>query len=163
MTEQEAKAIKWMINVRDYAVATLDHIAKNEPNVSPMLYAGRKGKADAILNAFDELEQYRALGTVEELAGIQNGYFTLSQKVRQYEKLGTVEELRKAMEKQDAKIPDIWGDGYDDKGNMIYDMYDCPNCGESYEIDYGEYDFCPKCGQAIDRSGIQEGEKKCLK
>lgn len=67
MTEQEARAIRWMKSVRDDAVVTLDHIAKNEPNVSPRLYAGRKEKAEVILNAFEELEQYRALGTVEEL------------------------------------------------------------------------------------------------
>ena len=66
MTEQEQKAIKWMKNVRDDAVATLDHIAKEEPNVSPMLYAGRKEKAETIINGFEELEKYRAIGTVEE-------------------------------------------------------------------------------------------------
>ena len=66
MTEQEQKAIKWMKNVRDNAVVTLDHIAKEEPNVSPMLYAGRKEKAEIIINGFEELEQYRAIGTVEE-------------------------------------------------------------------------------------------------
>lgn len=63
MTEQENKAIKWMKNVRDDAVATLDHIAKEEPNVSPMLYAGRKEKAETIIKGFEELEQYRAIGT----------------------------------------------------------------------------------------------------
>ena len=67
MTEQEQKAIKWMKNVRDDAVVTLDHIAKEEPNVSPMLYAGRKEKAETIINGFEELEKYRAIGTVEEL------------------------------------------------------------------------------------------------
>ena len=66
MTEQENKAIKWMKNVRDDAVVTLDHIAKEEPNVSPMLYAGRKEKAETIINGFEELEKYRAIGTVEE-------------------------------------------------------------------------------------------------
>ena len=66
MTEQEQKAIKWMKNVRDGAVVTLDHIAKEEPNVSPMLYAGRKEKAETIINGFEELEKYRAIGTVEE-------------------------------------------------------------------------------------------------
>lgn len=66
MTENEVKAIKWIKNVRDDAVVTLDHIAKNEPNVSPMLYAGRKEKAETIINGFEELEQYRAIGTVEE-------------------------------------------------------------------------------------------------
>lgn len=66
MTEQENKAIRWMQNVRDDAVVTLDHIAKEEPNVSPMLYAGRKEKAETIIKGFEELEQYRAIGTVEE-------------------------------------------------------------------------------------------------
>ena len=66
MTEQENKAIKWMKNVRDDAVATLDHIAKEEPNVSPMLYAGRKEKAETIIKGFEELEQYRAIGTPDE-------------------------------------------------------------------------------------------------
>lgn len=67
MTEHEKKAIKWMQNVRDDAVVTLDHIAKEEPNVSPMLYAGRKEKAETIINGFEELEQYRTIGTVEEV------------------------------------------------------------------------------------------------
>ena len=57
-----------------------------------------------------------------------------------------------ALEKQIPKIPDIYGDGYDDKGNMIYDMYTCPNCGENYEIDYDHYEYCPKCGQHMDKS-----------
>ena len=39
MTEQEQKAIKWM------------------QNVSPMFYAGRKEKAETIINGFEELEQ----------------------------------------------------------------------------------------------------------
>ena len=66
MTEREQKAIKWMQNVRDDAVVTLDHIAKEEPDVSPMLYAGRKQRAETIINGFEELEKYRAIGTPEE-------------------------------------------------------------------------------------------------
>ncbi len=68
---------------------------------------------------------------------------------KEYEEIGTVSECQKAMEKQRAKKPNIWGDGYDDEGNIIYDMYDCPNCGKSYEIDYTEYKYCPNCGQAM--------------
>ena len=66
MTEKESKAIKWIKNVKDDAMVTLDHIAKNEPNVSPMLYTGRKEKAETIIKGFEELEQYRAIGTVRE-------------------------------------------------------------------------------------------------
>lgn len=106
MNDQEEKAIKWIKNVRDGAMVTLDHIAKNEPNVSPMLYAGRKEKAEVIIAGFEELEKYRALGTVEELkAMMDNGAFTgielaqlaaMQMKLKEYQQLGTVGELRVA-------------------------------------------------------------------
>ena len=64
-----------------------------------------------------------------------------------------IEEMAiQALEKQMPKIPNVWGDGYDDKGNMIYDMYSCPNCGKNYEIDYDHYEYCPKCVQHMDKS-----------
>jgi rubrerythrin len=56
-----------------------------------------------------------------------------------------------ALEKQIPKKPDIEGDGYAD-GHLVYDTWICPNCEERYEIDYDYYDYCPKCGQAIDNS-----------
>lgn len=59
-----------------------------------------------------------------------------------------------ALEKQIPKKPTIWGDGYAD-GMLVYDMWDCPNCEKSYEIDYDYYDHCPNCGQAIDWSDIE--------
>lgn len=76
------------------------------------------------------------------------------QENHQYRAIGTVEECREARERHKPKIPNIWGDGYDNDGNMIYDIYDCPNCGKSYEIDYHDYKYCPECGQAIDRSDL---------
>lgn len=72
------------------------------------------------------------------------------EEIQQYRAIGTVEECREAGERRIPKIPDILGDGYDNEGNMIYDMYDCPNCGKSYEMEYEEYKYCPSCGQAID-------------
>lgn len=60
----------------------------------------------------------------------------------------------KALEKQIPKKPDIKGDGYNNDGNIIYDTWICPNCEEHYEVEYDNYDFCPKCGQAIDRTDI---------
>ena len=102
MTEQEQKAIKWMKNVRDDAVVTLDHIAKEEPNVSPMLYAGRKEKAETIIKGFEELEQYRAIGTPEE--------------------------CHEAVEKQKAKKPKKT----ESEGYRYTDTYRCPNCGGNF-------------------------------
>ena len=56
-----------------------------------------------------------------------------------------------ALEKQTPKKPDYEGDGYAD-GDLVYDTWICPCCGERYEVDYDKYDHCPKCGQALDWS-----------
>lgn len=69
---------------------------------------------------------------------------------QEYRSIGTVEECREAVERQKEKKPNFWGDGVGENEEIIYDMYDCPHCGKSYEIDYEEYKHCPECGQAID-------------
>lgn len=134
MTKQEVKARKWIKNIRDDAIVTLDHITKKEPNVNHLVYENRKARAEIILNNFEELEQYRAIGTVEE--------------------------CREAREKQISKMPNIEGDGYDDAGNIVCDTWICPNCGTYYEIDYDEYNYCPKCGQHIERVWEDWSEKE---
>ena len=77
--------------------------------------------------------------------------------LQQYKEISTVTECREAVEKQKPKKPHIWGDGYAD-GQLVCDMYDCPNCGESYEIDYDHYNYCPNCGQKIDRTDLERLE-----
>ena len=66
MTENETKAVKFIENIKSHATVTLDHIAKEEPNVSPLVYKGREEKANTILVMVEELKQYRAIGTLEE-------------------------------------------------------------------------------------------------
>ena len=66
MTENEAKAVRFIENIKSHATVTLDHIAKEEPNVSPLVYKGREEKADTILKMIEELRQYRAIGAPEE-------------------------------------------------------------------------------------------------
>ena len=70
-----------------------------------------------------------------------------------------------ALEKQIAKRPYYEGDGYDPEGELIYDTWRCPNCGEAYEVDYDEYDYCPNCGQRIDWSeeDDKQGDRKANK
>ena len=131
MTENEEKAVKFIENIKSHATVTLDHIANEEPNVSPLIYKGREEKADTILKMIEELRQYRAIGTVEE--------------------------CREAVKKQTAKKPDYEGDGYSD-GQLVYDTWICPSCGQHYEVDYDDYDYCPECGQHIDKSMEQEVE-----
>lgn len=66
MTENETKAVKFIENIKSHAMATLDYIAKEEPNVSPLVYKGREEKADTILTMIEEVQKYRAIGTLEE-------------------------------------------------------------------------------------------------
>lgn len=48
--------------------------------------------------------------------------------------------------------PEYEGDGYDEKGELIYDMAYCPTCRHSFEYEINEWGskYCPDCGQALD-------------
>lgn len=65
------------------------------------------------------------------------------------------ERFKNALDKQNATKPNLWGDGYSD-GELVYDMYECPGCGENYELEYDEYKYCPNCGQKLDWSESDE-------
>lgn len=143
MTENEVKAIRFIENIKSHAMVTLDYIAKEEPNVSPLVYKGREEKADTILAMIEELQQYRAIGTPEELQDMKNNYFEALSDWRQYRKIGTLEECRAAMEKQiDEKPTAVLGifGGTD---------YECKNCGS--DVCYGD-EYCRWCGQKLDWS-----------
>ena len=62
------------------------------------------------------------------------------------------EEAKQAVEKQIPKKPTYEGDGYDDKGNLIYDTAYCPNCDKEFEVYYYSGKCCNECGQVLDRS-----------
>lgn len=66
MTDSEAKAVRFIENIKNHAMVAVDHITKKEPNVSPLVYKGREEKADTILAMVEELQQYHAIGTPEE-------------------------------------------------------------------------------------------------
>lgn len=69
-----------------------------------------------------------------------------------YEDTGlTPEQIRELKERDTPKMPQYEGDGYAD-GEMVYDTWICPNCGNKYEVDYDDYKHCPNCGQAIDEN-----------
>lgn len=88
------------------------------------------------------------------------------EEIQQYREIGTVEELRKAVEKQKPKAPkdelkinpviDCNG-AYVDADTTVYLL--CPNCGEMVGIDENVDKFCRECGQAIDENleGMDNG------
>lgn len=103
--------------------------------------------------------------TAERVNGIKTGYWSpakkdeLVQRLAEYENTSTdPEAIRIALEKQRPKEPEYEGDGYAD-GQLVYDTWICPNCGERYEVDYDDYAYCPNCGQAIDRKAGENDEE----
>lgn len=81
---------------------------------------------------------------------------------RKYDKATVIElshsliTLKDAVNKQIPLKPQLESDGYSD-GELVYDTWICPKCGEDYEIeDCDDYKHCPNCGQKIDWSDIDE-------
>lgn len=69
------------------------------------------------IKALEETQQYRAIGTVEELQDMKSNYFEALSDWRKYRKIGTLEECRVAVEKQTAISREI-----------IEGKYFCPKC-----------------------------------
>lgn len=85
---------------------------------------------------------------------------SILEELERYRAIGTVEECHEAVEKQNAKTPYVWGDGYSD-GKPVYDMYDCPDCGTSYEVDCDNYKYCPECGQRLNLRSCFDEQPSC--
>lgn len=110
-----------------------------------------------IAECADNMESLRmAAVALEVIRDLQNCNMTIGA-MKEYMKFEnecvqkgfTLQSVLEAREKQIAKKPNLWGDGYAD-GVLVYDMYDCPNCDKHYEVDYEKYDYCPNCGQKLD-------------
>jgi len=122
-----------------------------------------KGKSITMaIKCMEEVEQYRALGTVEEIKKkIQTElpYMSLAQarfksELDEYRNIGTVEELKEAREKQIPKKPlKVKGDCYsrDKEGNEGYVvLYLCPRCKSQVLVN----PLPCECGQKIDWENI---------
>ena len=155
MTEKEA--IK---KVKEFG---LYHAIGDLPNSALTVKAFKMAVA-----ALEEIQQYRTIGTVEEIKRMQR-YSALAKKhstigqvidsCAEYEAIGTVEECRDAREKQRAKKP-LQGEPYTwtssvrvrgryrDVQKTSY-HHVCPNCRENVAMDMS---CCKYCGQAINWS-----------
>lgn len=92
-----------------------------------------------------------AVKALEEVRVLQDRFVDVSLRLGEYMAIGTPEECRSAVEKQKDKTPDFEADGsYGDYGGeIVYDTWICPGCGEHYEIDYDKHEYCPCCGQKL--------------
>ena len=172
MTEKEAtKVLAVYILQLEHSLAEGEC---EEYNEKEMAEAKRKdeqtlGALNMAIKALEEIQQYRELGTVEDIRdllivisedsdnanehGIDLEIIKNLIELKHYRVIGTVEECREAREKQKAKKPIIGADfmvGSDDNGEPIWKHdYICPECGLGIA---GEYICCPYCGTYIDWS-----------
>ena len=66
-------------------------------------------------------------------------------------KFEVLDEINEMVDRATSSKVSYEGDGYDDKGELIYDTAICPSCGRKFEVDYDEQsDYCPSCGQKLD-------------
>ena len=114
MTEQ--KAIKVIQKLNICCICT----------TGPCGNCERRQAKEASLAALEEIQQYRKIGTIEEI-----------KRAQRHSVIGTVEECREARARQTAQPPTITAH-----------RYICPRCRASRNISQ-KYTFCPSCGQRL--------------
>ena len=127
-------------------------------------YVGLPFEMDALeeaakmaIQALEEVQQYRAIGTPEELQDMKSNYFEALSDWRQYRKIGTLEECRTAREKQISEKP-IMKQYYE---NSEEEYLCCPTCGEiltdRIPLDNKDFYFhCLNCGQKFNWESDEE-------
>lgn len=104
------------------------------------------------IDALNEIQQYRVIGTVEQVSDMKQNYVEALSDWRQYRKIGTVKECQKGVERQKMKKPEI-------KIHRYSSSMHCPNCKfrmvskiDSELIAGSQAKYCHNCGQSIDWS-----------
>lgn len=97
MTEQEAiNRISYLKNKADVALSTTtSNCSWAKEDVTGTIEA-----LDMAIKAIEEIQQYRAIGTVEQIETLQDDYWKLNEICKEYSALGTVEEILKVLNHQ---------------------------------------------------------------
>ena len=110
------------------------------------------------IQALEEIQQYRAIGTVEELKSMkENGAFTgvelaqlaaMQMRLKEYSAIGTIDEFKDLKEKSVAKIGLSRGQGHE--SYLV-----CPTCNSHMKDDQELWNLdeeiiqCKKCKQLV--------------
>ena len=108
------------------------------------------------VSAMQELQEYKQLGTLEEMKLLKATHLTgaelaqiscMLKQLAEYEKIGTLEEVRETVEKQKEERPQkvlgIFGG----------EEYECRECGNT--VEYMD-EYCKWCGKKLDWSEEDE-------
>lgn len=141
------------------AIEILGDFEKQAKAKADGAYQTNVGKmaCDMAISALKEIQQYREIGTVEEIKSVKK-YIDLKRRCgtptntidlcAEYITIGTVEECREAIEKQkEMKPKEIL------RHRGGFEIQHCPNCNMDYQVDkrYEITDlYCPVCGKLLD-------------
>ena len=111
------------------------------------------GSLQYCITALREIQQYREIGTVEQVRNQKHNLEMAYKIISDYEAIGTVEECMEAVEKQTPKkcIKDSCPD---------HTHYKCPSCGKIQKTKYNDSTFgrilnnCSHCGQALENENL---------
>lgn len=163
MTEKEA--IKHLRAYRNAEDRTFEYFMEFEPKAKISDRLGEIEMYNLAIQALEEIQQYREIGTVDEVKEAiafykntkESSMREIVEKCAEYEKIGTINECRAAVEKQKAKKPkdEVHAEPELDENGAYVDAdvrvnLFCPICGELVGIDDMCDKFCRECGQALD-------------
>lgn len=139
-------AIKALEEVQRWHTSVINPNIKNEfANTSTQICHNCDHKDEYIEELEAEVEEYRAIGTPEELQEMKKDFAEELSDWRQYRKVGTLEECRAAVERQTAKkVKSI--SQVKDGDSYVGLIGRCPCCGDILEEDTV---YCD-CGQKLD-------------
>ncbi len=139
------------------AIKDIQFLARRYDDLQEVNMSVSQESLDMAIQALEEIQQYRAIGTVEkikeELDRLRNDnecqglYFTLeerkalakqSRELSEYKQIGTIEEFKALKEKSEPK-----------KILKCGDFYKCPVCNHWVGF---RYRYCDGCGQKLDWS-----------
>ena len=75
------------------------------------------------------------------------------EEIQAYREIGTIEEFKDLKEKSFTITNGKWIDTQPEYSNGYYkNVHVCSNCSDYYTTEYDEMNFCPKCGAKMTES-----------
>lgn len=111
---------------------------------------------EVALKALEEIQQYRAIGTVMQVEALKKLCELQEALLKQYQPIGTVDELQALKEKSVAKKPKFVDTRFRHHGRNISDgcsldkCYECPTCRSHIFHVWESEKCCRYCGQLLD-------------
>ncbi len=145
MTENELR-----INGKSFSetITQIEEFMESD-NVHGELFTALRSARDFMENLNEEIQQYRAIGTAEDIREIYSLCKILQNVVKDYSAIGTAEEFQALKEKSVPKKAIVL-DRRVENGEAVEVEWKCPVCGLNVIEEPPCEEYCQKCGQKLD-------------